>query len=262
MPDISFLNFTLHFASIIHELKSRNALGILSHCTGGLFYIMNEIDCADQKHIFRGELALLLVIIMNSFGVVLMLYSGSGISAISSVPYAFSEVFPFLSLGTWTYIFQAILIASLMILRKHFVIEYLLSFVVGFAFSMMLDVHKGWISILPYNIPMRIIYFCISYLLLCLGIALSNRCGLPIIPTDLFPRELSAIKNFKYSKVKISFDVICLATTALITGIGIGRIKGLGIGTVLAAFTMGKVIGIVGETLDKHFRFVTFRTAR
>ena len=62
---------------------------------------MNEIDCADQKHIFRGELALLLVIIMNSFGVVLMLYSGSGISAISSVPYAFSEVFPFLSLGTW-----------------------------------------------------------------------------------------------------------------------------------------------------------------
>ena len=82
---------------------------------------MNEIDCADQKHIFRGELALLLVIIMNSFGVVLMLYSGSGISAISSVPYAFSEVFPFLSLGTWTYIFQAILIASLMILRKHFV---------------------------------------------------------------------------------------------------------------------------------------------
>ena len=123
---------------------------------------MNEIDCADQKHIFRGELALLLVIIMNSFGVVLMLYSGSGISAISSVPYAFSEVFPFLSLGTWTYIFQAILIASLMILRKHFVIEYLLSFVVGFAFSMMLDVHKGWISILPYNIPMRIIYFCIA----------------------------------------------------------------------------------------------------
>lgn len=223
---------------------------------------MNEIDCADQKHIFRGELALLLVIIMNSFGVVLMLYSGSGISAISSVPYAFSEVFSFLSLGTWTYIFQAILIASLMILRKHFVIEYLLSFVVGFAFSMMLDVHKGWISILPYNIPMRIIYFCISYLLLCLGIALSNRCGLPIIPTDLFPRELSAIKNFKYSKVKISFDVICLVTTALITGIGLGHIKGLGVGTVLAAFTMGKVIGLIGEKLDKHFRFVTFRTAK
>ena len=74
--------------------------------------------------------------------------------------------------------------------------------------------------------------------------------------------ELYANFYVKYSKVKMSFDVICLATTALITFIGIGRIKGLGIGTVLAAFTMGKVIGIIGEKLDKHFRFVTFRTAR
>lgn len=54
------------------------------------------------RPLFRGELALAVAVALNSFGVVLMLYSGSGISAISSVPYAFSEVFPFLSLGTWT----------------------------------------------------------------------------------------------------------------------------------------------------------------
>ena len=61
-----------------------------------------------QKKIvtLHGELALLFAVIINSFGVVLMLYSGAGISAISSVPYAFSEVLPNLSLGTWTYIFQ------------------------------------------------------------------------------------------------------------------------------------------------------------
>lgn len=55
--------------------------------------IMDDTYSQDQRHIFRGELALLLVIIMNSFGVVLMLYSGSGISAISSVPYAFPKYF-------------------------------------------------------------------------------------------------------------------------------------------------------------------------
>ena len=220
--------------------------------------IMDDTYSQDQRHIFRGELALLLVIIMNSFGVVLMLYSGSGISAISSVPYAFSEVFPFLSLGTWTYIFQAILIASLMVLRKRFVAEYLLSFVVGFAFSMMLDVHEGWISILPYNIPMRILYFVISYLLLCLGIALSNRCQMPIVPTDLFPRELSQITSITYPKIKISFDVICLAVTALLTGIGLGHIKGLGVGTVAAAFTMGKGVGIAGDWMDRHMAFTSF----
>ena len=59
----------------------------------------------DSKLILRGEAALLLAIILNSIGVLLMLQSGSGISAISSVPYAFSEVFTKLSLGTWTYIY-------------------------------------------------------------------------------------------------------------------------------------------------------------
>ena len=213
-----------------------------------------------QKHLFRGVVALPAAVMINSLGVILMLYSNAGISAISSVPYAVSEGFTVLSLGTWTYIFQGLLVLSLMILRRNFVPSYLFSFVVGFVFGELLDLHRMWVGVLPDSLPWRIVWFLQSYVLISIGIAISNRCGLPIIPTDLFPRELSAIKNFKYSKVKISFDVICLATTALITFIGIGRIKGLGIGTVLAAFTMGKVIGIVGEKLDKHFRFVTFRT--
>ena len=71
--------------------------------------------------LFRGELALCIAVLMNSFGVVLMLYSGAGISAISSVPFAFSEVWPVLTLGTWTYLFQGCLVLSLMLLRKKFV---------------------------------------------------------------------------------------------------------------------------------------------
>ena len=61
-------------------------------------------------HTMRGELALLVAVLINSFGVVLMLHSGAGISAISSVPFAFSEVFTRISLGTWTYLFQGVLV--------------------------------------------------------------------------------------------------------------------------------------------------------
>lgn len=208
--------------------------------------------------VIRGELALLVVVIINSLGVVLMLHSGSGISAISSVPYAFTDVFPKVSLGTWTYIFQGLLVLSLMIMRKRFVPPYLFSFVVGFAFSEMLDVHKLWIDTLPTTILERVAYFVLSYILLCIGIALSNRCGLPIIPTDLFPRELADITSIHYSKIKVSFDVICLTITALMTGIILGHLDGLGIGTILAAFTMGKVIGLIGDWMDQHVRFVSF----
>lgn len=219
---------------------------------------MEESPVLGKKHVFRGEIALIIAVIINSFGVVLMLYSGSGISAISSVPFAFSEVLPQLSLGTWTYIFQGLLVLILMILQKRFVPQYLFSFVVGFVFGKLLDLHELWIDILPTPLWLRIIYFIISYLLISFGIALSNRCHLPIIPTDLFPRELSNITHVKYSKIKISFDVICLAVTAVMTGVFLKHIDGLGIGTVLAAFTMGKAVGMIGDYLDHHFEFVSF----
>ena len=200
---------------------------------------------------------MILVVLINSMGVLLMLQSGSGISAISSVPYAFRQVFPVLTLGTWTYIFQGALIAVLMIMRRKFVPSYLFSFVVGFAFGKMMDVHELWITGLPLNIPLRIFYFVVSYVLLCFGIALSNRCKLPIVPTDLFPRELAEITQVPYSRIKIGFDVTCLLVTACMTYFCLGRIMGLGIGTVLAAFTMGKGIALVGQLIDRRFEFVS-----
>lgn len=214
------------------------------------------MECEEHKlPLFRGELALAVAVVINSFGVVLMLYSGAGISAISSVPYAFSEVLTFFSLGTWTYIFQAGLILSLMVLRRRFVVSYLCSFLVGFVFSELLDVHELWINVLPVGLGWYVLYFVISYLLICLGIALSNRCKLPIVPTDLFPRELEQITHISYPKIKISFDAICLIVTAGMTCLFLGHLEGLGIGTVLAALTMGKVIGMVGNWLDRHFVF-------
>lgn len=209
----------------------------------------------EPKKTISRELALLVAVMINSFGVVLMLYSKAGISAISSVPYAFSLAWPKLSLGTWTYLFQATLIISLMIMRKKFVLNYLFSFAVGFVFSEFLDLHELWIGILPTGLAWQVLYFVISYLLLCIGIAISNRCGLPIVPTDLFPRELAQITKISYPKIKIGFDVICLVITACLTAVFLGHLEGLGIGTILAAFTMGKGVGIAGDLLDKKVSF-------
>ena len=72
----------------------------------------------------------------------------------------------------------------------------------------MLDVHQIWISQLPKGLIYDLIYFMISYLAMSIGIALSNQCLMPIIPTDLFPRELVMIIHKPYANIKISFDLI------------------------------------------------------
>ena len=42
----------------------------------------------------------------------------------------------------------------------------------------------------------------------------------------------------------------------------LGHLDGLGIGTILAAFTMGKVIGVIGKWMDGRLQFVSVMTPK
>ena len=92
---------------------------------------------------------------------------------------------------------------------------------------------------------------------IALGIALSNRCKLPIIPTDLFARDLSEIIRKPYAKVKTTMDLTCVAVSIVLTVVGTGTLKGVGIGTVVAALTYGRTAGLIGNLIDKKFYFVS-----
>ena len=153
-----------------------------------------------KKFHLAGETALLLVLLINSLAVDLMSKSGFGISTISSVPLIFSTAFPFLTFGTWNYIFQTLLVITLMILKRSFCPGYLFSFVVGIGFGKMLDVHNAWLQTLPNALPLSAVYFVAGFALMCFGICLANNCMLPIIPTDIFPRDLSAILKKNWNK--------------------------------------------------------------
>ena len=84
-----------------------------------------------RKFHLPGEAALLIVLLINPLAIDLMSKSAFGISTISSVPLIFSTAFPFFSFGTWNYIFQTLLVITLMVLKRSFCPGYLFSFVVG-----------------------------------------------------------------------------------------------------------------------------------
>lgn len=218
----------------------------------------------EKKRIpIRGEIAVLFISVINSFSVFLTVYSLGGTAPISSVPYILSEVFPRFSLGVWTYGFQSSLIFILIYFRlkrkeKRYVVVYLCSFIVGGLFSIMMDVHKAWISQLPQTIPLCIFYFVVGYFVLAFGIALSNYCKMPVIPTDLFPREMTIITGKPYKNIKIPFDVLCLTTTIVLSLVFLRELRGIGIGTVICAFTMGRTVAYIGDWLNRHFVFTSF----
>ncbi len=84
-----------------------------------------------RKFHLPGEAALLIVLLINPLAIGLMSKSVFGISTISSVPLILSTAFPVFSFGTWNYIFQTLLVITLMVLKRSFCPGYLFSFVVG-----------------------------------------------------------------------------------------------------------------------------------
>lgn len=208
-----------------------------------------------KKFHLAGETALLLVLLINSLAVDLMSKSGFGISTISSVPLIFNTAFPVLSFGTWNYIFQTLLVVTLMVLKRSFCPGYLFSFLVGIGFGKMLDVHNAWIHLLPDTLPLNAVYFVAGFILMCFGICLANNCMLPIIPTDTFPRDLSGILKKKYKVIKTSFDLCCLTTTVVLSLAILHRFYGIGFGTVFCAFVTGKGVSLVQKFFDKHVEF-------
>ncbi len=208
----------------------------------------------EQKKL-PGELALLLIIVINSLGVTFMTKSGFGISSISSVPYVCSQAFDFLSFGTWNYLFQTALVVLLLVLSRRVQPVYLVSFLVGVGFGKMIDVHEIWVLALPDGFFFHTLYFLLGFLLIGFGICIGNLCGLPIIPTDTFPRDLSALLGISYGKVKTGFDLLCLTFTLLLSFAVLHRLIGVGIGTVLCAFTMGKYISFLRPYVERYVCF-------
>lgn len=208
-----------------------------------------------KKFHLSGEAALLIVLLINSLAVDLMSRSGFGISTISSVPLVFNKAFPMLTFGTWNYIFQTLLVITLMILKHSFCPGYLFSFVVGIGFGKMLDVHNAWVHALPNILPLNILYFIIGFLLMCFGICLANNCMLPIIPTDIFPRDLSEILKKHYKVIKTSFDLCCLTTTVLLSLAILHKFYGIGIGTIFCAFMTGKGVSVIQKFISRHIEF-------
>ena len=74
---------------------------------------------------------------------------------------------------------------------------------------------------------------------------------------EVFVKELSVAKGYKIDKTKIVYDFASLFLSIVLSFVffGLFRFEGIGIGTVIAAFVNGLLIGFYGKLLDKRFEF-------
>ena len=165
--------------------------------------------------------------------VVLNVRYNVGVAAFSSVMYAISEIYR-ISLGTASIICYLIFVVMQCILSRRITLTYLLEIPLSFAFGVLTDVYDWLIPVLPFALPTRLLCFTLTMFVTAAGVFLCVKSKMVLTPTDGIVNTISAVKN--------SFDLSMVAISALLCIINHSPFYGIGVGTVLSALMLGRII--------------------
>ncbi|WP_281700061.1 YczE/YyaS/YitT family protein [Cetobacterium somerae] len=198
----------------------------------------------------------ILGIIFLSLGIVLAVKSQLGISPISSLPFILSHLTQ-IDLGIFTTIFFIIFIILQMCFNKSFKIEKLLF--LQFLFSLALGFFVSKITLIfnslhiPENLLIKYLFLGSSILTVGLGLTLILLPNfVPGAPEGLM-LIISKKFNIPFPKVKIMFDISMVLLASLISFIFLRTVHGIGIGTILSAILVGKVVSFFMKRLKPLF---------
>ena len=180
-------------------------------------------------------------VLCSVLGISLITLAGMGTSAASSLAYVLTFVFPGVSLGTFTFVVNCVMLGGqILILRKKFQPIQLLQVPATFVFSCCIDL---WMSLLSDLIPQSYAGHWVVLLLGCsclgLGVALEVIPNVLILPCEGFVRVCSQEFHWDFGKTKTGYDLTMVAAATLLSLLDLGSIHGLREGTVVCALTVG-----------------------
>jgi len=213
-----------------------------------------------KKATFYKELAYFFGIGFIALGVALAAKAGFGVSMIAGVSYTFhlwlSQITDILSLGTIDYLIHGIVILLSGIVTKKFRLSYLFSFITAVFTGISIDLFFLITEPLAAeSMVSRIIIFAASILTCAFGVACIFHAYFSPAGHELFVKEFAIHFNKDMGKVKTAYDIVFCFLSVLMNLVLFGGFVGIGIGTVIAAFTNGPCIGFFDKFLKKHFEF-------
>ncbi|MBR7006185.1 MAG: hypothetical protein IKH98_04685 [Candidatus Methanomethylophilaceae archaeon] len=210
-----------------------------------------------EKIRFPCELSLLCGLLLVAFAVCLFIQSGYGVTVISSIPLTVSYAFPALDFGTWNIVYQLVLVCMCLAVTRKPDAGYAFSIIVTLLFGIFLNFMKSAMSGLPRSTELDLLYIVVAHVLLFFGVSFFMRCYLPLLPVDLFIRDVVITFKIRYRLVKTAFDLTCIAISAAVCLLCLGEIVDLGAGTLVSAFITGYFVTfITTRVYDKIFEFV------
>lgn len=219
--------------------------------------VMNHMSKIMKRLVFY-----VLGLFLLSLGVSLSIQAGLGVSPVSSLAYAFALTTG-LSIGFTTVIANVLFIVIQVLINKRIALnEFVGQLIISFLFGFFMDATLLFVQLLPTpeTIFTRIVFLIVSLFVVATGLIGYFTAKLPLMPYDALTHVFSEKFNLKFSKTKISSDLINVCVAGAICLIFIQSLGSIGIGTLVAAYFIGKILGWMIKHYQQPLQYWVYKT--
>lgn len=199
-----------------------------------------------SKIIFKRLLIYIVGLFFIALGATFSILASLGVSPVTSLPYALALITP-LSVGITTILANVIFIVLQALLLKEIRWKnFFIQLIIAFLFGSFMDLTIWLTTSLPEanSIILMIIYLAVSLVIVAFGLLLYFTANLPMMPYDSLTYVSANTWKMKFSKAKITSDLLNVIISLIICLVFIHSLGAIGIGTFVAAYGIGKIVGI------------------
>lgn len=200
-------------------------------------------------------------IFLLALGGVLAIKSNLGASPISSLPLSISKVSS-ISLGTAAAILFTIYVGiQILILKRDFKKIQLLQIVFAILFGQIMNFFNLIININVNNFYSKIFICILSFFITALGVVFTITANIVPVAPDGLAQVISKKARIDFGKAKIYFDCTVVVLSVSILLVNSKGIDGLGIGTILSALLVGRIVAYINKKFKHKIEEICFAEA-
>lgn len=188
-----------------------------------------------------------------ALGVAISVKSDLGVSPVSSIPYTITCIWG-IEMGKATILFHTFLVFfQILLLRKSFRVRNLCQIGIGIIFGYCTTFGNWCMAFFPSpeTILQRLLMILLSACMIAVGLFFYVPVHIMPMAAEGTTQAISEFTKISFSRIKIIFD-ISMVTVSLIVCLWVLHSPGsVGIGTVLAAFFVGTILGWLNRIFGK-----------
>ncbi len=98
--------------------------------------------------------------------------------------------------------------------------------------------------------PMQFLFMLLGCVILALGIWIQFKGAVAMLPGEAMNRAISKVTGKRYENIKIFFDILYIAVSAVICLIFLGKLQGVREDSIIAAILVGTIIKGYNKVFD------------